>query len=131
MVYFMNGIKLLGHPSVGDLIIKLAQKDNQKDKKTAARLYSLIKWLELDPTGKTITNINVCPVRTLSQREYKLIRHKIMRGKLIPWEDSDISTHFRIIYFFDTEVGENVYLYLAYYFWNSDPGWKDIVLKGT
>ena len=52
-----------------------------------------------------------------------------MRGKLIPWEDSDISTHFRIIYFFDTEVGENVYLYLAYYFWNSDPGWKDIVLK--
>ena len=124
----MPEIKIAGHPSVGEIIMNLFNTGKSHDIRLAAKLYVLIQRLNLDPTGKDSPDLSVYPVRELSRRRYHMIFHKVLAAKIIPFDKTDISTQFRIIFITDADVKCNIYLMLGYHVWDY-PGWKEKVQK--
>lgn len=100
--------EIFGHPSIGEMLINLA---NKGETELAARLYTLIERLNLDPSGKNTPGISVCEFKEFRKTFFIQI---VYRAKLTPFVKTDLSTHYRIFIICDKDLCCNIYLFFGF-----------------
>ena len=103
--------QIVGHPSIGELLVGLLKSGDRESIDVAAALYRLIQQLNVDPSGKNIPWINVCPFREFIGKAF--ILHTIFRARIVPFQWREKGTHYRALFVCDQDLGCNIYLFLG------------------
>ena len=105
-------VNIIGHPSISDFFLNLVNSQDKNKIELAARLYTLLERLNIDPTGKNTPWINVCEIKEFKNKAF--IFHVFFRAKIIPYLGSSSDIYFRVIFICDQDLKCNVYFFLGH-----------------